>query len=283
MVYLPPQYLSLGQQLFTQIPNPFYGLVPSSTAVGGPTIPLSQLLVTFPEFTGIDNARQTEGKSYYDGLQVTVTKRYSYGLSLLASYTFSKSLEATRYINSSDSGPTKQIGAYDAPQRFSLGGTYALPFGPGRPFGWKSGLGGRLIGGWHTAFNYQFQSGFNMFLNAPLVWTGVNPTLPASKRNEYDWFNLAAFVPQKSFTLRTTPWTLPFLRADALNNLDFSLIRDIKLREKLDLQFRLDTFNTLNAVQFGNPDVNPSDPAYGTISSQANSPRSMQLAVRLMF
>jgi hypothetical protein len=283
LVYLPAKYLSLGPELYKQVPNPFYGLIPPGTALSGPTIQEGQLLSHYPEFTGIDIARQTDGRSYYHSLQVTVSKRYSKGLSMLAAYTWSKKMDRYRFINASDPGPSKMIGYYDAPQRFSVGLVYELPVGPGRRWGWKSGAGGKLLEGWQVGANGVFQSGLPIALNAGVVLTGVSPTLSPDQRSRQQWFNLSSMAALPAFTLRSAPWAVASLRADCMNNWDSALIKNTSVREKLKMQLRWEIFNTVNRVQYGVPDINPVSASYGSISYQANSPRQMQVALRLMF
>jgi len=282
LTYLPAKYLALGSQLSNLVPNPFYGLI-SSGALSGPQISEGQLLSNYPEFTLLDMSRQTDGMSYYHSLQISVTKRYSQGLSLMGAYTFSKNMDRSRFINVSNPGPSKMIAVYDAPQRFTLGAVYALPFGPGQNLGWKSGVGGKLVGGWQLGVNGVFQSGFPIALNAPIILTGVNPTLSPSNRNRLDWFNKAALTVLPTFTLRNAPWGVSSLRSDAIDNWDTSLTKKIQLKERLGLQFRWEMFNALNQVQFGNPDVNPLSSTYGQIFSQANNPRVMQMSLTVLF
>jgi len=279
--WLPAKYLSLGTQLNALVPNPFYGLIPTA-GFNGPTISEGQLLLKYPEFVGIDDARRTGGRTYYDSLQVTVTKRYSHGLSLMGAYTWSKSIDRYRFINASDPGPSKMIGYYDAPQRFTLGGSYDLPFGPGKSLGWKSGVGSELFGGWQLSVNGVFQSGLPISIGGVNL-TGVDPTLSASSRNRLDWFNKASMTPLLAYTLQTAPWEIASLRADAINNWDTSLMKNFHLTERFSLQFRWEMYNALNRVQFGNPDTNPVSGTYGMIFYQANTPRQMQMALKLNF
>ncbi len=283
-VYLPAQYLSLGSQLFTTVPNPFVGLIPSSSPLGAPTISLESLLNNYPEFVGVDDSRQTTGSSYYNALQVTATKRTSHGLMLVGTYTWSKDLLRDEFINTSDPGPSTMISNYDAPQRFTLSGVYQLPFGPGRRFGWKSGAFSKLVGGWQYGVGGVFQSGFPVTLGSPVnIVSGVDPTLSPSQRSVDDWFNLAALTPLPEFTLRTASWGLNSLRADAEDDWDMSLIKNTSIHERYTLQFRWELFNTFNRAQFGAPNVNPTSAAYGNITTQANQPRAMQVALRFLF
>jgi hypothetical protein len=64
-------------------------------------------------------------------------------------------------------------------------------------------------------------------------------------------------------------------------NLDASVIKNFSIKERARLQFRFETFNTLNRAQFGAPTVAPTNGAFGTTRSQANQPRRTQMALRL--
>lgn len=282
--YVLPQYISLGSQLFNSVPNPFYGVDTADTAgtyLASPTISEGQLLMTYPEFSSFTQAFESGGKSYYHSLQITVTRRMSQGLTLLSSYTFSKTLDRYTFLNPSDAAPVKEVGQFDSPQKFALGGVYQLPFGPGRKFGWKSGPLGKLIEGWQYGVNGIIQSGTPMAMSAPVVATGADPTL--SDHTYLHWFNGAAFVPQPELSLRTSPWFYPGLRYDDINNWDMSLIKSTKLTEKTSLQIRWEVFNAPNRFMVGTPDTNPLDPTYTQALSQANFPRYMQFGLKLIF
>jgi hypothetical protein len=76
---------------------------------------------------------------------------------------------------------------------------------------------------------------------------------------------------------------MPNLRGPGVDNFDVSLFKNTDLTEKLKLQFRAEAFNVFNRVQFGVPNVNINSNAFGVISSQQNSPRNLQLGLRLLF
>ena len=88
---LPPQLLSMGNALNTLVANPFYGLVQTGT-LSAPTVTQAQLLLPFPEYTGVSEAFADVFDSNYHALQMKVEKRFSHGGTVLASYTFSKLL-----------------------------------------------------------------------------------------------------------------------------------------------------------------------------------------------
>jgi len=78
-------------------------------------------------------------------------------------------------------------------------------------------------------------------------------------------------------------WVLSTLRGDAMNNWDLSVIKDTSIRENLKLQFRLETSNTFNRCMFSAPDVTTTDANYGVVTSQANTPRLMQVSLKIIF
>lgn len=278
--YLPSQYLSLGSRLQQTAPNPFLGLIPTGT-LAAKTISVQNLLMTYPQFTSLKAKRITEGKSYYHSLQVTLNRRFSHGFQFQSSYTWSKSLEWTRYLNASDPLPAKQIGEFDRPQRFTLGGVFELPFGSGQKWV-RSGIPAKLVGGWQLNVLQTFQSGEPIVLGN-VVSTGADPLLPSSNRNRLNWFNRDAFTNLPAFTLRSVPFRISRLKADAIDNWDLSLIKDTAIYEQFKLQFRFEAFNAFNRTQFGLPNVSPSSSSYGQITSQANVPRSLQMALKIIF
>ena len=73
------------------------------------------------------------------------------------------------------------------------------------------------------------------------------------------------------------------MNGPGLVNLDFSILRSFPIKENYRLQFRAEAFNLLNKPQFGFPNSNLSSGQFGVISSQANSPRQLQLALKVLF
>jgi hypothetical protein len=98
---LPTSALALGNGLLTPVANPFQGRLPGSN-INGATVPLQQLLLPYPQFASITSLNNSYGYSSYDSLQVNLDKRLSKGLYYIASYTYSKALEATNYLNGQD-------------------------------------------------------------------------------------------------------------------------------------------------------------------------------------
>jgi len=257
---------------------------------------------------------ESEGSSWYNGLEASLAKRLSHGLQFLASYTFSKTLDTDGAdVNSTSAGNALTLGdqnsprqrwgrtSFDRPHRFILSGTWNLP----SP---SAGLNRAVLGGWAAAGVVTIQSGSAL----TIADTNTNNVFGISQdraqlsgacsqkhlvkggsveSNLSSYFNAGCF---------TTP---PIVGADGIGtafgnsatgivngpgqaNLDVASSKTMALPghlEKCSLQFRAEFFNTLNHPQFGNPDSNFSSPTFGVISSTAVNARVGQLALRLEF
>jgi hypothetical protein len=73
------------------------------------------------------------------------------------------------------------------------------------------------------------------------------------------------------------------MRRDRTRNLDFSMFKNIRFMERLNLQFRAEAFNFSNTPLFGGPNNNMESGAFGTIAGQDNPARQVQLGLKLVF
>lgn len=160
--------------LQTLVPNPFYGILPSDSAIGGPEVSASQLQLPFPQFTDVSVDDPPWASSIYHAFQLRVEKRFSRGLQFLATYTNSKSIDdasvssgGTQWLGGSPSlqNPNnrrleRSLSQYDIPQVLQFSYVYELPVGRGRAAGtnWNPWLNG-FIGGWKTSGQWRFSSG----------------------------------------------------------------------------------------------------------------------------
>lgn len=266
---LSPQYFPLADQLSQQVPNPFVGLI-SAGPLSGATVSRSQLLLPYPEFTSVTNGYSPLGKSWYNALQVSGSRRFSKGLSIIASYTFSKQVDAMRFRSQYQS-IERSIAQIDRPHRFTLNTIWQVPVGKGQAFG--SSLPKPLLfvlGNWELDPTVTIESGqlagpwSNAIAIRPLQSVDPSPT---------KWFDTGAFAPLPSFTLPSLSTYNNQIRGQALRNLDISLAKNIPIREKMSLRLMLQAYNALNTVEFAPPNVTVTSAAFGTVSSQVNNPR----------
>jgi hypothetical protein len=257
---------------------------------------------------------ESEGSSWYNGLEVSMTKHLDHGLQFLASYTFSKTLDTDGAdINSTSADTALTLGNQNSPQqrwgrasfdrthRFVFSSTWSLP----SP---SEGLERAILGGWDVAGVVTIQSGSALTISdtnannvfgisedrAQLSGTCSKSQLVKGGSVESKlggYFNAACF---------TSP---PIIGADGIGkafgnsgtgivdgpgqaNLDLSLSKTVVVKwpiENSSFQFRAEFFNTLNHPQFANPDTNFTSPTFGVINSTAVNPRVIQLALRLAF
>jgi hypothetical protein len=306
---LDPRYLSLGAQLNSVVPNPYYGVISQGTLSTQNTT-LGQLLRPYPQFLGVSSRNANYGNSNYNAMLVRVEHRMSKGLSIMAAYTLSKEIDdmipsVNGFPGESFSGAPPQnfynlrgeraLVSWDTPQTLVISYVYELPFGPGKPFATSGGVLGKVIGGWQINGNTTFQSGFPLQINGGNGsgsfagtqrpnWNGKNATLSGRVEDRLlKFFDTSAFSFNAPFTFGNAPRMMPNLRSAGINNFDMSLFKNTMITEKLKLQFRAEAFNAFNRVQFGVPNTSINSTAFGVISSQQNSPRNLQLALRLLF
>ena len=305
---LDPKYLSLANALTTQVANPFQSNV-SVGALSKPTVSQRQLLLPYPQFLSVQEVNNPYGDSIYHSLQAKLVKRTSNGLTLLASYTWSKLIsnvnaqnapigpsDTTSVQNYYDLRAERSVSEMDQPQNFILNAVYELPVGRGHAL-----LGGvpvavdKIISGWRLTSILTEQSGFPLTLTAPGVGAGTRPNLApgispqihgsrSNQQRALAWFNPAAFVTPPAYTFGMVGRTFTGVRGPGVQNLDASLEKDTHFW-RWDAAFRAEMFNVTNTPHFAMPDTAVQDPAFGTITSVLASPpqREIQLALKLSF
>jgi hypothetical protein len=288
----PTQYLSTApfrdQTTITYLgaafPNPFFGLDPQYTSS---TISREQMLKKYPHF-GTVQYSDPVGYSWYHSLQSRLEKRMSHGLTLQISYTWSKAMEATSFLNASDAMPYESLGSIDRPHRIVSSGIWEFPFGKGRRFGANMPKFLEFFaGGWQLSGVQQRQSG------QPIDWGQMivvgdssKLALASTERSTDHWFNTDIFAKssavQVASNVRTFPLRFSNVRFDSQRRWDFSLNKTFRVTEKAKVKFRADAFNALNEPVLRGPNTTATSGAFGTITAQ-EPPRSFQFSLQMMF
>ncbi len=291
--FTPAQYLSRLPYrdqptinfLSASFPNPFRGTDP----IYGVNISRANLLRPYPHFGSVTVVSEPVGYSWYHAMQLRVERRFAQGYTFQLSYTWSKAMEATTFLNESDPAPYRSLSSVDRTHRLVMSGIYEFPFGRGRRFGssWHPALD-FIAGGWQLNGVVQRQSG--PALNwGNIIFTGdiKDIPLPKNQRSVDGWFNINAgfnrnSAQQLSYNIRTFPLRFSGIRADGQARWDFSLIKNFRIRERARLQFRAETFNAWNHPNLNAPNTSPTSSAFGLITGQ-DQPRSWQFALKLEF
>ncbi len=296
---VPRQYFSTSATrdqaaidfLSAQVNSPFFGIPEyAGTGLANQRVGRSQLLRPYPHFGDI-TVDLPAGYSYFHSLQTSVEKRYSAGLSFQASWTWSKFMEGINYLNDTDSFLEKVVSPQDFTHRFVLSGIYEFPLGKGKKWlGAANPVMNGLLGGWQLQGWYEGQTGDTLgFGNAIFTGSSANIELPLSQRSEVRWFNVDAGFnrdPAKELgsNLRTLNSRFNGVRADGINNFDLSLFKNFRLRERARLQYRVESYNSLNHVQFEAPVTGPVNTAFGTITAEkGHGQRQITMTLKLIF
>ncbi len=239
----------------------------------------------------------------YHALQVAVNRRYSNGLFIKGSYTWSKAINFfddsgwagfPLFNAQSQIGRNRGLAGFDIPHNFQLGTAYELPFGKGKK--WLSdSAAGKVLGGWSLSGIGSLVSGRPLTvtaaagsLNAP--GNSQTPDLigsisyPKNTGPNTSWFDPNAFRPVEFSPewLASSSSNRPFrfgtsgrsvLRGPGFVNFDLSLVRSFQITERIKTDFRVDAFNFTNTPLFNNPGTNASSPsrdAQGNILRDAN-------------
>jgi hypothetical protein len=289
---IPDQYLSTLatrdqptiDRLTANIPNPFAGLIPS-TSLNGAVVARSQLLLPFPQFTTLTGQQFTDGLSYFHALEARLEKRFSHGFLAIVNFQKSKLMEERSRLNDWDPKLEKRIAAEDRPYRLVTSLTYDLPFGKGKTYGGNSNRAiDELIGGWNVNLIYTLQPGTALGWGNVIYYGGPLNLDPHHVDGAFDTsqFNRVS-AQQLSMNLRTFPTRFSNLRQDGVDQLDFSVIKAFHITERVALTYRAEFFNSTNRAIFNPPDLSPTSSTFGRILSQANQPRRIQMGLRLVF
>lgn len=294
--WVPPQFLSTSpvrdqpviDRMTANVANPFRGLLPG-TGLNGSTVQVNQLLRAFPQFGGdggVTILGDNFGSSFYHMLQARLERRLARGFAAMVNYQYSKLLEKRTFLNLSDPAPEKRVANEDVPQRLVVSGVYELPFGRGKRLAGSAGpVLERVVGGWSLNGIYTYASGQAIGDWGNVIYFGGDLRLnPRAVDGAFDTTRFErASARQLAWNLRRFPSRFGNLREAATNNFDISIIKDTLITERIRLQYRAEFFNAFNHPQFDSPNISPTSSAFGTITRQENLPRTVQMALKLIW
>jgi hypothetical protein len=254
------------------------------------------------------NLYENYAHSSYNSLQIQGTKRFGHGSTILANYTLAKSLDFISNNNSSGNIPDplnleRGYGPsdFDRRQSFVVSWLYALPFH------FSNGIANTLLGGWTVTAIQTVESGLPITVytgeDVALDGTGSYPgqyaqyvsgqnaknvgmSHPNRQAEVNQFFNTGAFVNPNDEPLGTYGNSSKgIVYGPAYADTDASLLKDFTLPEKFRLQFRAESFNTFNQVNFSNPNSYANaGTGFGQIQSTVSGTgRQLQLALKLLW
>lgn len=278
--------------------------------------PLSQR-VRFPNFSptviiGTENG----GSSTFHGLITKLERRFSSGLSFLASYTYSKAIDDAHSSSNFTGTPSnaqcrcdlrgnKGPSAFDITHRFIVSFGYELPFGAGKPWMNTPGAANKVFGGWQINGIASSQSGPPFQINTQgdnaNIGTGAGsgnnqrPNLIGDQYGGIDrgadirgrgvdpgtyYFNRPAYTMPELFRLGNLGKNT--LRGPGATSWDLSLFKNTAITERIGTQFRAEFFNAFNQTAFGIPGTLVGTPTFGVITG-ASGGRVIQFGLKVLF
>ncbi len=302
--------LSVNTFLNANVANPFRNLVTDSTTWNAATIQRRRLLTAFPQYGNIA-ATEYNGTSDYQSFSVQFVKRFTAGLSVNGSYTFSREHQRTQYLNPQDIDLIDIVSPTERPHRWTLSSIYELPFGKGRKYAsnWNPVVDA-FLGGWQMQAVYEWQSGEPLQFGN--VYYNGDPTklvnnLGKKDQNGLRWgidypaFNTSGFfiggvplvanVPgyannftsSSANTLRSFPLTMGQFRNQRFMKFDVGASKNFRIREGMKFQIRFEAINLLNAPYFSGLNLDPTNAQFGLANTQRQPPRDIQIGGRFTF
>jgi carboxypeptidase family protein len=280
------------------------------TIDGNPRLPQLPVSTTRVDPSrGVIRLRANAASSIYHSLQVSGEKRLSNNFSAGIHYTWSAFIDDASEVFNPSSGEVavsqdsfnrrgdRARSTYDRPQRLTGNFVYQLPFFREQ----KGGALQHLLGGWQLNSSFTFQSG------AP--FTVLNGSDPASALTGIDSLVGNAIRPNLNTSLDTSGMTIPellaaggaslystlpsgvrvgnvgrnTLRADGIGNVDFGFIKNTRIKEGQNIQFRAEMYNSTNTRNFGIPEGRVSSANFLNQWGTDGGNRRVVMALRYQF
>jgi hypothetical protein len=236
------------------------------------------------------------GTGHYDSLQASLQRRFSKGLMFQANYTWG---HAINFVDNSDYTPNIQSLAYmdmnrsntgfDRKHNLAITSVWDLPVGRGKRWLADKGALTYVVSGWEVNNVVSMISGapFSVRGDCGASWPGNNPTMtdivstPRKLNNPEQWYDIGAFAevydPSNPGSCLQRLGTSGFknLRGPGIFNWDFGVFRDFAFKERMHIQFRMESFNFTNHPHFDIPDnylsdAGAIDPATGRVTQQGD-------------
>ena len=261
---------------------------PAIYVPGASTVANTQARRLYKDYSRIGLYESTN-TSNYNSVQVNAEKRFSKGLAVLASYTFSKKKDDYGWTTPDDRRFDYGVSREDVPHNFKFSNVWEIP-----RIG-VNGVVGHIVNGWMVNSMVTWQSGFPFTVTSGRdnSFTGINRDRADFLGGDADlgsgrshgeivaqYFDTSKFAPNAVGTFGNSAKNM--LRGPRYFNTDVALLKVTNVTGRIGLQFRAEFFNIFNNVNFNAPNSNQSSAQFGRITS-ALDPRIVQFGVKLLF
>jgi hypothetical protein len=268
----------------------------------------------FPKFNGAFQNMYAAAHSNYHSLQARLQHRFAHGITLLGSYSYSKSIDNGSGVRTTDGDPLtpmdpdrslwrdRGLSAFDFRHRLTTSFLYELPFGKGRRVDISNRAADFILGGWQLGGILTFQSGFpfSAFCGSGNIQNGAGgwcapDAISGARGNDgpktvAQYFNTAAFVdrlgqnPSAITDFRFGTAGRNIMIGPGIASLDASINKAFKWMEgRQQIDLRGEFFNLPNPPVFGQPGSTLRTATYGVITGTRIDSRQIQVALRYSF
>jgi hypothetical protein len=237
-----------------------------------------------------------EGRNWYNGLQAKLERRYENGLAFTAAYSWSKTMsdgtgscETCTLIPYSPSWYNRHEATFAFPQVEAATLVWEVPYGHHRQFGANSnGFVNAILGDWelsaiqtaHTGAPLEITQSNGNLGNGYSSRTNLIGSPHLNSKSAREWFNASAFTAAPLYTFGNSG--VGAVRGPGAYQINTGINKNFPFGESRYFQFRWETFNLLNHVNYSNPDTNLEDGSFGRITS-SGSARYMQFGAKIVF
>jgi Carboxypeptidase regulatory-like domain len=345
LAFAPASFYIGGQQpntatsslLATQVTNPFalsnfsgvaatnpaaYNLMSLNSYFTQRLINISNLVTPYPQMGGISEY-QDLGKSHFQELLFNLTRRYSHGLTFMATFQINDQHDRDYFANAFDALPSWEPTIYSQPTRFTAEAVWNLPFGRGNPWA-RSGWESAVFGGYQLSASYEAQPGMlstfsNLFYLGKIDGSVIKLKHPvyhndqASGGSNYvQWLNLGNVVASATtgadgstsctysgtgfvtnpacqptaYNLRVFPTRVNGVRQMGMNGMNANISRNFHVLERLNLETTMQVYNLFNHQVLGGVNTTPTSGQFGEVTTDGwpnSSGRWLAVQGRLRF
>ena len=249
------------------------------------------------------------GISDYHGLELKAERRFSDGLSFLASYTWSRAIDngASGFFTA-ENGPggssyvqdfydlerNTGVSGYNIPHFLSVSSMWEIPAGKGKGV-FNKGPAAWVLGNWHVNSLLQVRSGqpINMVVSGDVAntgntvawWSYMRPNLvgdpDAGSRSSARWFDPDAFEVPQFGSFGNAGRGL--VHSESVTYFDFSLFKRFGWGEGRWVEVRSELFNLFNLANYGSPDSTVLSPTIGRVFNTVAPMRQVQFGLKIIF
>jgi hypothetical protein len=269
------------------VDNPFYNYL-TPTLFPGPsrnqkTVSLGSLLVPYPQYGGLYEVGTLGAAERYHSFELKAQKAFSKGWNFLVAYvnirekTEAYHNELDTYLNN-----MSYLNSNQPRHRWTMAGTYEIPFGKGRPMLANMPKAAEaIVGGWKVSAISTFMSGAILRFGK-MNYSGADPTV--SDPTPEKWFNTSAFSPlaANTFVIRSNPIQFDNLTGPKYYMLDATLTKTFAVTERVKAEFKMAAYNAVNRLNRGNPNMGVTSSQFGQALYQGTpsatfGPQTMEL------